>query len=524
MEMRYSQTYKTISVASNHYLYFREKKRMKKHIVLFALALSALNLFAQIGQVLRKEIEMDEEGLGYTSVLGEFGVLTHGRVNIKGAPDEWQITHFNGNFEKRKETSFVIPDKHSFNGFVVSADNKKVYFIFRGSKYAFHICTYDVITGSTSTANGKFPPKFIGVEFKELNGNLFVKGYIKREQTLITINAETGQTNLARLPGLGQKLVILDIEPSSSVGLFAVSVRFGKKIDMQEFHICFFDETGEKAKESVVFKNGINKFFVSASVTWTTKTDFYISGSYSVDKDYIANGLYLTEYKNDEQLFIQYYNFGDLKNFTSFLSKKKQDKINKKVVKKKEKGSEDLIESNVITHPIFKQDGELILIAESYFATYRTETTTTYVNGRPQTTTRQVFDGWQYSHATVLGIDNTGNKKWDHCFEMFLIYKPFSVIRNIRKATSGKEIKLLFSTGNIIKSLLVSKSEVVEKEVVNLKTDVEGDKVKNTGETESQYWYDNYFICYGRQKIKNFENKSVDRKRIVYFLQKIKFD
>jgi len=37
------------------------------------------------------------------------------------------------------------------------------------------------------------------------------------------------------------------------------------------------------------------------------------------------------------------------------------------------------------------------------------------------------------------------------------------------------------------------------------------------------YWYDHYYLAYGEQKIKNKENDKVMKKRIVYFINKIKF-
>ena len=46
--------------------------------------------------------------------------------------------------------------------------------------------------------------------------------------------------------------------------------------------------------------------------------------------------------------------------------------------------------------------------------------------------------------------------------------------------------------------------------------------IKNTF-SNIDYWYDNYFIAYGIQKIKN-KSGDVQKKRKVYFINKIYFE
>ena len=49
------------------------------------------------------------------------------------------------------------------------------------------------------------------------------------------------------------------------------------------------------------------------------------------------------------------------------------------------------------------------------------------------------------------------------------------------------------------------------------------DKTRRTY-SNIDHWYDKYFIAYGSQTIKNKEDKDVEKKRKVFFINKIKYD
>ncbi|HLG03662.1 MAG TPA: hypothetical protein VI731_08715, partial [Bacteroidia bacterium] len=371
---------------------------------------------------------------------------------------------------------------------------------------------------------GTLPPKFYVSSLSLLKSTLFVSGYMKKEQALVALNCITGKSSIMALPGAGLRMSIQQMEPSEKEGILAVSILYGKKKLEKTFQVCFIGEDGKKVKEPLKLDKDPSKYILSASITWLSASNYIISGSYSVDKNYRSNGIYIAEFDNDQLKFIKYHNFADLKNFLDFLNKRQKEKLEKKVARKKSQGKEDLLDAFVITHPVFEHSGEFVLIGEIFFPTYRTETRVTYASGKAQTTYVTVFDGYQYSHATIIGMDMEGNKKWDHCFDMWLIYKPYSVIRNIREVHTGNDIRLFFSTGRILQSCVISTGKLTEKELGKIETEKEGDNVKWTGFTQSYYWYENYFICYGTQMIKNTEDKKVDRKRTVFFVSKIKVD
>jgi len=193
------------------------------------------------------------------------------------------------------------------------------------------------------------------------------------------------------------------------------------------------------------------------------------------------------------------------------------------------KGKEFNLNYRIAAHGIIKVKDEYLFLGEAYYPTYRTETYTTasVVNGvsTTQTHTRQVFDGYQYTHAILALFDKDGRLLWDRTFEMWSAYKPFHVKRFISMAEQNQNsLKLVFASGKNI----ISKSFDFEGNVVNdfesgeIKTNYDGDKALRSF-SNLDYWYDNYFIAHGFQKIKN-EDEQLKRKRKVYFISKIEFE
>ena len=143
----------------------------------------------------------------------------------------------------------------------------------------------------------------------------------------------------------------------------------------------------------------------------------------------------------------------------------------------------------------------------------------------PTTTTTTVFDGFQYTHATVAAFDLEGKKLWDKTFEMWPSYKPFMVKRFISISTENDKIDLLFATGNTIRSFSVNvEGSVANERSANLITETDdAEKVKRSS-SNLTHWYGNTFIASGYQTIKDSEEKIGNKKRSYFFINKIVYE
>lgn len=110
--------------------------KLSRQFLLFALLLHvATPLRAQIEQLIRKDIEIKDDGVGKTLPIGAKGVLIHGPVKSDGEED-WRIRHLDVNLEEISSVSFVVPNKYKSIGHSRKEDNSRVFFLFMNTKSA----------------------------------------------------------------------------------------------------------------------------------------------------------------------------------------------------------------------------------------------------------------------------------------------------------------------------------------------------------------------------------------------------
>jgi hypothetical protein len=135
---------------------------------------------------------------------------------------------------------------------------------------------------------------------------------------------------------------------------------------------------------------------------------------------------------------------------------------------------------------------------------------------------QQVFDGWQYTHAVVAGFDKRGNLLWDNSFEIDNV-KTMKLKEKVRTSLRDGQVTLFYSNNGVIRSKAVKGNLVLDNGPAHEKvitTAREGDKVRRNTNEDLEYWYDNYFLAWGYQRI---QNEAEGGRRNVFYLNKIQF-
>jgi hypothetical protein len=256
------------------------------------------------------------------------------------------------------------------------------------------------------------------------------------------------------------------------------------------------------------------------------ENSYAISGSYNTrNKASVGNtlgeGLFFALIKDGEVLTYLDKSHGNMEEFIKHLPERTQDKIERKKKRKAERGKEMKFTSWGVFHGLMVTENGYYYLSEHYHPTYTTYTSTD-ANGR--TTTHRVFDGYQYTHATLVKFGIDGQFAWDRSFTMYPWQKPFRVKRFITPKFNNQEFKMMFSDGDRI----LYKSFDEEGEVKNqassdkIPTSLDGDKTKLSN-SDIVSWYDNYYLAYGISRIKNKED-GPKKKRTVFFVSKVKFE
>ena len=238
-----------------------------------------------------------------------------------------------------------------------------------------------------------------------------------------------------------------------------------------------------------------------------------------------SSGFFTCRFRNGIQTDIRFKNFLELSNAQNIVGEKDLAAIKKKALKKSRPVNDYVQEVNLLVHPVIVNNDQIIFVGESYVPEYHPENFTEFdFYGRPYINTYNVFDGYRYTSSMIAGFDKTGNLKWDNSMEIRnLISTDLNPKVNVFCSSSDTMV-LCYSSEARIASKIIRRNEVVEKldfsamEMMNPE-----DKMISDSKNYMVPWYDRFFLCYGYQEIKNI-NSSENKKRLVYYFTKVRFD
>lgn len=496
---------------------------MKRVLLLSLLLISLFSASAQVNQTLRREFPVGVDFDNFTiAPFKELGMIVFGSDRINMSTVKWKFTKVDQNLKSIDSVSFDLPYQLAMTSFSVSDDRLVVLFrsLRRGT---YRISIIDFNTMEVKNLNGNLPKKVINVNFRVCGDMGFISLYSKRKPILVTVDLESGTTKLNPILVKNFKRIWIEgIEVDTASNEVFLFVGYWLKSKNTGMQVQMWNKAG---KQTETFNlTGVKDHNLTAISGSRIAQDHYLfTGTYSKKSLVAGEGFFIAEILNGERTFLNYYNFLDLENFTSYLSNRKQEKIEKKKAKKAARGGSLSYTYYMSPHSVLAVNGQYYFLAEFYYPTYRTVTTTTYVNGKPTTRVERVFDGYQYTHAAVICFDKTGDKLWDATFEMWLPYKPMVVLQFVTMmAGVDGRMDLMYATGSkIVSKSINAKGKVLnERTFTGVDTGSDDDKITRSV-TWMKHWYDNHFLAYGVQRIKDKGKTDGKKVRRVFYVNKV---
>lgn len=238
-----------------------------------------------------------------------------------------------------------------------------------------------------------------------------------------------------------------------------------------------------------------------------------------------SSGFFTCRFRNGIQTDIRSKNFLDLKNFQNIVGEKDLVAIKKKALKKNRPVNDYVPEVNLLVHPVIVNHDQVVFMGESYVLEYHPENFTEFdFYGRPYINTYNVFDGYRYTSAIIAGFDKTGNLKWDNSMEIRNLISTELIPKVNVFCSSSDTMVLCYSSEARIASKIIRENDVVEKLDFSAMEQMNPeDKMLSDNKNYMVPWYGPFFLCYGYQEIKNI-NSSENKKRLVYYFTKVRFD
>jgi hypothetical protein len=495
-----------------------------KRIIFFPLFFLTLTLMSQVNQDLRREFAVGNEYDNFTvAPFGEAGVLVFGSDRISLSALRWKFLKLeSGSFSGVDSLTFDMPRQLRYR-FHEQTDNELVVMFANEKRRTYRISVLDFATMQVSHFNGNIPRKSNLIEMVVSGNQVYVALRSRRSLQMLVVDTDRGNMRLHQIKSEHGKNIWLEgieAHPETSSMLLYVNTSVKSRRTITTVQAW---EMGQKQHSfDIASPSDRNLMSISGSILGD---DHYIfTGAYSTRQVNTANGFFIAEVQDGRRRFIEYYDFMELDNFNDYLPRRQQSKLDRKKARREARGKTLSLNYRLVSHPVVKVNDKYYFLAEFYYPTYRTETTTTTTNTGTTTTTRTVFDGYQFTHASMICFNDAGEKLWDNTFEMFLQHKPYHVRRFITFSIDQTGRADLFYTNrkHLNYKAFNSNGDILyDRQKSGFDTGSEDDKVRSTV-SNMVPWYGDHFLAYGVQRVTD-QNQRIgsNRTRRVYFLTKV---
>ena len=258
-----------------------------------------------------------------------------------------------------------------------------------------------------------------------------------------------------------------------------------------------------------------------------------VSGVYGRYADY-SRGVFVAVINTMGEYTIRYYSFADLHNFFRYMKASREKRILNRIQRRKVKGKKTKFNYRMMVHNLIPYNDQFVMLGEAFYPHYSYpnrgfnyagfNSLSRYGN-TPLTREGMVFDGYQYTHAVVIGFDNNGKLTWDNSFEINDV-RSMQLEQFVKIQAEKERIILLYLHENILRSKIIKGSEVIEGKNEDDLT-AESGRRKSRERTRGieighlDHWYGSYFFSFGVQSLKNSPETGPARK--VFFINKITY-
>lgn len=483
--------------------------------------------------------------------LGDDGLLLLAKTSKK----TFTITKFDAELQLGWSVNGELEENQSYVDYY--RDGRDVYFLFS----RFNSDLYQIIKVSTGIGiMQKFffenISRFEVSEFKVHNDFAYLAGMVKDEPVLMSVNLHKLQPRILAggLKGTAS-ISSLDFDEENNLLVVSYSVKKGRSSYMVVKRI---NQNGKIVEQLTVEPEDdygllTGKLFSLKDGTQLMIGNFGYKG-YQSNGVPMSQGLYISKVDEENPEYLKMHSFTEFKNFFKFMSQKQQDRIEKQITKKRDKGGDLRLNYRVLVHDIIQKNNQYILVAEVFYPEFRNNNNSLYGSGMygspfwsPYSyssigfnryygmnswawnpwlwsgnrgfNNNQQFDGFKYTHAVVAAFDEKGNLIWDNSFS-FDNVKSMDLKEKVKIKMDNDDITLVYSNKGKLASKIVRGNEVIEgNKVIEVSSNFEGDRIRDTATDDLEYWHQNYYLAWGYQRIANRNGGS----RKVFYLNKIAF-
>ncbi|PSL02660.1 transcriptional regulator [Cecembia rubra] len=393
-------------------------------------------------------------------------------------------------------------------------------------------------------------------EFLVLNRNAVFLGNADMRPMLQIFKLE--ENTVHTVQGIyGKETLVLQLRKDSELGIIDVLISKRDKYKIKQVSIISYDENGSKVREIAIDKLQSNDLeIIEGMLTPIQDYQQSVIGTFGQRKREAYQGIYIAEINEFGEYGIKYYTMEDFPNFFNYLSDKQRERRWKEMEKLFEKGKVPTIKPVLSSREVISTADGYLIYSDNFNATnpryiprdgayandaYRFNPNRLYFDGMNYGPAygSQLFSPLRYNNfswqqegeykfisAYMIYIGKEGQVLWDNAFN--LSNKSTRIPGKYGELSfDGNKLHYLYLDGlDIYMSYMKGGEVIFENEVFELKLINENERIRETQDLSLNFswWYDNYFLLSGKQKIRFIGTSGREETREVFFLTKIAVD
>ena len=452
---------------------------------------------------------------------------------------KWYFGLFNESLKQKWLKFIPLTDKLMFVNAKLSGD--RLFLFFRNSSRSksnlsfYDIVSYNMKTEEFSKVSGTFPEKAEVAGFDVIDNTgclaLNLKGYAT---DLVFIDLLTGDVNPLHIEE-GNDSYIIQLYADRKWKRFYIALKTSKDNRYVVDEIISFTKAGAVDKLLPVETDANLKVLSEFVFLPINNNHLKIFGIYDIytgnvislkeltnpDKEEAHSvGMFYLEFKDGQQKALNFYDFMQLNNISGALGSGKME------YRKNVRTVDDLKKVSGYFHftgpEVIRVRDQYVFSVEAYKPYYQTETRMDYdFYGRPVPYSYRLFVGYEFYDVVVVGLSVDGKLVWNNDF----------AIRDLISYSLDRK-SIVFNEENYVSIAYVNKGKIFLKTIEGpvdigtaetpIVTKIQNDRVTTDNFNRLMKWYNNYYLVYGYQKLKN---RSLDEQNIrsVFYLNKIAY-
>jgi hypothetical protein len=352
---------------------------------------------------------------------------------------------------------------------------------------------------------------------------------------------------------------VLQMRKDSELGLIDLLVSKRDRLKIKQMSVLSFDEYGSKIRE-INLENPTPR---ENEFTEGILSPFYnyqqnVIGTYGRKRREAYLGIYIADINEFGEYDINYYTLEDFPNFYNYLSERHRERKLKQLERRIKREKDPVISDIFTTREIIPFRDGFLIYNDHFNATntryiprdgvYANDAYRFYPRGsffqgpglgfhsrNPMlNSNRDPYNSlaWQqngsykFLSSYFIFINREGQVIWDNAFSL-ANKNRFSPGKFGEVAFDGEKLHYMYLEGNLLHLSYMKNGEVVfENQEFEIELINDNERIRDTRESSLSlsWWYSDYYLLSGKQRIRFLNDQGKEENRDVFFLTKIKVD